>query len=253
MMKKILFSFLLACLCPLLALAQDVIVKKNGGTVVCRVVEVNKSEVIYKRWGNLQGSNYVMDLADVAAINYENGEKQRFDGTQTAQTPATVMPPKRQMGEMSDAELLNLAKMKEHKEKTKNIMSSDQAMQKAKRLKIAGWIVGPVMVVGGIAMVCASREYEGAYVYGEYFFEDEWIDPGLCAPGAILMAGGVATLTGCLVRAHNIKKKYTVQSSNIYGHDFQFRNGSSLSTNLCSLTDGRSLTPALGLGFNYNF
>ena len=114
-MKKILFSFLLACLCPLLALAQDVIVKKNGGTVVCRVVEVNKSEVIYKRWGNLQGSNYVMDLADVAAINYENGEKQRFDGTQTAQTPATVMPPKRQMGEMSDAELLNLAKMKEHK------------------------------------------------------------------------------------------------------------------------------------------
>ena len=249
-MRKILFSFLLACLCPLLALAQDVIVKKDGNAVVCRVMELNQSEVIYKRWSDLKGNNYVMSLTDVASIRYEDGKIKTFDGTETSetqeQTPLTQVPPKRQMGEMSDAELLNLAKMKE--QKGKNTMSSDRAIRKAKRLKIAGWVMGPVLLISGAIMV-GSSSYE-EYDCGYY---DSYINPALCASGSLFMLSGVLTTTSCLVRAHNIKKKYAVQSSPIYGHEFQFKNGSSLSTNLCSLTDGRSLTPSLGLGFNYNF
>lgn len=261
-MRKILCCLMLAYLFPLLAAAQDVIMKRDGNAVVCRIVEVGESEVVYKRWGNLQGNNYVMSIADITSIHYENGKKLTFNGnapepapTQTqTQAPAWTNP-SRQMGEMNDAELLNYAKMKEKMDKR---LSVDKAMKRAKRLKIVGWTLGPAMVVGGIAWVVASRMDDGwshyDFVSHQYVYEkDIWFDEALYIPGSFLMAGGIATTTGCLIRAHNIKKKYTVQSSSIYDHEFQFKNGSSLSTNICSLTDGRSLTPALGIGLNYHF
>lgn len=240
---------MLAYLFPLLAAAQDVIMKRDGNTIVCRIVEVGESEVVYKRWSNLQGNNYVMNIADIASIHYENGRKLVFDNnepepapTQTQTQAPTLLPQSHQMGEMNDAQLLDLARKKEL------ITRGNPLEKKVKRLKTAAWITGPLAVAGGIAMILVSREYDYDYYYGEYV----WIDPALMAPGCILLAGGIATTTGCLVRANNLKKRM-VQSTPIYGHDFQFKNGSALSTNICSLTDGHSPAPALGIGLNYHF
>jgi len=57
------------------AWAQDVIVKKDGSTVVCRVVEITDTEVVYKKWADLQGSNYVMERTAVSAVNYQDGRR----------------------------------------------------------------------------------------------------------------------------------------------------------------------------------
>ncbi len=47
-MKQLLvFLFLL---CSGSVFAQDVIVKKDGSTIVCRVVELTSSEITYKKW-----------------------------------------------------------------------------------------------------------------------------------------------------------------------------------------------------------
>ena len=62
-------------LCSASVSAQDVIVKKDGSTIVCRVVELTSSEITYKKWSNLNGSNYVMERSAASAINYENGKK----------------------------------------------------------------------------------------------------------------------------------------------------------------------------------
>ena len=43
-MRKILF--LLTFLCSVSMFAQDVIVKKDGSTIVCRVIEFTESEII---------------------------------------------------------------------------------------------------------------------------------------------------------------------------------------------------------------
>ena len=43
-MKQLLFFLMLFCATS--AVAQDVIVKKDGGTIVCRIVEVNSSEIV---------------------------------------------------------------------------------------------------------------------------------------------------------------------------------------------------------------
>jgi hypothetical protein len=72
-MKQLLvFLFLL---CSGSVLAQDVIVKKDGSTIVCRVVELTSSEITYKKWTDLNGSNYVMSRSDASSISYENGKK----------------------------------------------------------------------------------------------------------------------------------------------------------------------------------
>jgi hypothetical protein len=47
MMKQLLVMFML--LCSTTVFAQDVIVKKDGSTVVCRVVELTSSEIVAQR------------------------------------------------------------------------------------------------------------------------------------------------------------------------------------------------------------
>lgn len=250
-MRKILCCLMLAYLFPLLAAAQDVIMKRDGNTIVCRIVEVGESEVVYKRWSDLQGNNYVMNIADITSIHYENGRKLVFDNnapepaptqTQTqAQTPTQPWTnPNRQMGEMNDAQLLNLARKKDLMK-----VAAGNPEKKVKNLKIAAWTVAPLAVAGGLAMIFATRYYD------DWDYEYE-LNLAYAVPGIFLLAGGVATTTGCLIRANKLKKRM-VQSTPIYGHDFQFKNGSALSTNICSLTDGRSPAPALGIGLNYHF
>ncbi len=60
-MKQLLVFLLL--LCSASVSAQDVIVKKDGSTIFCRVVELTDSEISYKKWSDLNGSNYVMNLS----------------------------------------------------------------------------------------------------------------------------------------------------------------------------------------------
>ena len=75
-MKQLLvFLFLL---CAASVSAQDVIVKKDGSTIVCCVVELTSTEIVYKKWSDLNGSNYVMDRSDASAINYQNGRKENL-------------------------------------------------------------------------------------------------------------------------------------------------------------------------------
>ena len=78
---------LLLLLCSVGMSAQDVIVKKDGSTIVCRVMELNSSEIVYKKWTDLNGSNYVMNRADASAINYENGKKENISEVTNLYTP----------------------------------------------------------------------------------------------------------------------------------------------------------------------
>ena len=72
-MKKILL--ILSVLCSLSAMAQDVIVKQNGDEIQCKILEVNKNEVKYKRWTNQDGPSFAEKKSEIFMIKYENGEK----------------------------------------------------------------------------------------------------------------------------------------------------------------------------------
>lgn len=84
-MKTRLLFFLLL-ITSTTAFAQDVIVRKDGSTVLCKVIEVWEDYVTYKEWSDLEGQLCAIDVSDIQQINYQNGEKDVFS-QQTVQTP----------------------------------------------------------------------------------------------------------------------------------------------------------------------
>ena len=245
-MKKVLAVLLL--LCSVGAFAQDVIVKRDRSTVVCKVLEVTDSEITYKKWSDLKGANYVMDISLVSAINYENGKKKiiseletlpqqndQYDGTQS----------------MSDAELLKLDE-ELNRESILIIQKTNQEKEylqkKIKRLKTIGWIGGGALTATGIALL----------ITGAINSEGTLIDNDNAALGwgslACIVAGAGLTTT-CLVKAHKLQKKIdaALQTSSIYRYNIPFSNGSSLSVGADMLNDRIMNKRTVGLGLSYNF
>jgi len=60
--------------------AQDVITLRNGSRIEGKVIEVTTLEVRYKRLEQLDGPTRVIPIADVFAINYEDGRREVING-----------------------------------------------------------------------------------------------------------------------------------------------------------------------------
>lgn len=243
-MKKL--FVLLFVLCSMSAFAQDVIVKKDGSTIVCRVEKVSETDVTYKLWSDLKGSSYVMDKSLVSAINYENGKKETF--SEIVPQPSN---PDEGKQSMSDADLEKL--WEETNAERLRVFHASQQWQlqqqealrlpkKVKRLKTWGWIGGGLLAAGGIGVLAYGCS-------GDFYGFDGCIAAGT---GAIIAGAGVTTL--CLVKAHKQKKKIdALQTSSIYRYDIPFSNGSSLSISADMLNDRIMNKRTVGLGLSYNF
>lgn len=75
-MKQLLI--LLFLLCSIGVSAQDVIVKKDGTTILSKVLEVGQSVIKYKKHENPDGPTYTISKSELQAINYQNGAKDTF-------------------------------------------------------------------------------------------------------------------------------------------------------------------------------
>lgn len=69
--------------------AQDVIVKKDGSTILSKVLEVNPNDVKYKKFSNQNGPTYTINKLEILSINYENGDKDMFDDNNSEKTQTT--------------------------------------------------------------------------------------------------------------------------------------------------------------------
>lgn len=225
-MKHLLIMLLL--LCSMSVSAQDVIVKKDGSTVVCRVVTVTGTEITYKKWSDLKGSNYVMDKSLAARIDYENGKSEVFGTTESRYTPHNQNDGTQKM---NDVALIGIDK------------AIQDPIMKVKRLKIIGWVGGIALVGGGI-LTCATAEY------GNWF--DKENTQRLI--GGIAIGTGVVWATVFLVAANNIQKNMNItQSMPIYQYDLNLGNSSTLSAGIDMINDLKLNNKTLGLGLRYNF
>lgn len=226
-MKKILILLLL--LSATVASAQDVIVKKDGGTIVCRVKEVNPTQVVYRKWSALEGPNYVINRTEISVINYENGDKEEFRDDVVPATPATAQ---REMGQLSDQQLLQMTKPMNYQEKL---------IKRAKTQKLVGWIGGGILMLGGaISSFCT--------------FSDGDSDAGFICAG-IIGVGAIWT-TGFLLAANHTKKKanaWQVQSAPLFQQEFRLGGGKSLATGIDILKDRQFRHSTVGFGLRYNF
>lgn len=77
-------------LVTIIAPAQDIIVKKDGDAILCKVVKVSETEVEYKKYNNQQGPIYAVSTRNIQAINYENGDKDIFKSLNDSQIISTT-------------------------------------------------------------------------------------------------------------------------------------------------------------------
>lgn len=64
-------------------MAQDIIVFEDGNEVQAKVTEVSSMEIKYKKFSNLNGPTYIAAISDVVRIDYENGEREIFDKSES--------------------------------------------------------------------------------------------------------------------------------------------------------------------------
>ena len=225
------FWVLLMLLCSASAFAQDVIVKKNGSTVLCRIIEVNSSEVVYKKWTNLKGSNYVMERSDVSAINYENGKKDLLSTPDTNQyAPGNQSTGQQQM---NDNALLRMDY------NARNIPA------KVKRLKIIGWTGGAILAAAGISLIAVHIIEDGSVLP-----QGMWIYGGL---GGI--AAGAIWTGSFLYSAKRYQKiaNSMVLSTPIWQDEFKLKEGKTLIAGVDLLKDNMHQSNTIGLALRCNF
>ena len=117
MNKKRLLMLLLLSLSLGVAMAQDVIVKKDGSTILSKVLEISETEIKYKKWSNQDGPMYTISRNEVNSINYQNGELELItNGTNANQSFGFTNGKMERVGrelvlddrELSDEEILSL-------------------------------------------------------------------------------------------------------------------------------------------------
>lgn len=209
-------------LCSTGTFAQDVIVKKNGSTILCRILEVNSSEVVYKKWNNLKGNNYVMERSDVTAINYENGKKELLSEPGFNQ----YAPGNQNTGQqqMNDNALLRMD------------YNAQKTPEKVKKLKAIGWTGGLVLIGGGLFIVAINNQDNGKY-------------------GACAIAAGAIWTGAFLYSAKRYQKivDSMVLNTPIWQNEFKLKEGNSLMAGVDLLKDNLHQTNTVGLALRCNF
>lgn len=215
-------------LCSISAYAQDVIVKKNGSTVLCRIVEVNSSEVIYKKWTNLKGANYVMERSDVSAINYENGKKDLLSTLDTNQ----YAPSNQNTGQqqMNDNALLRMD------------YNAQKIPAKVKKLKTIGWTGGAILAGLGITFIASPQIIHNDSAYGQY------AGIGCIATGAIW----TCSFLNSAKRYQKIANSMVLNTP-IWQDEFKLKEGRTLMAGVDLLKDNMRQSNTIGLALRCNF
>lgn len=223
-MKRFLFS-LVAILFTCICFAQDVIIKKDGTTILSTVIKVGQSEVEYKKYNNQTGPTYTISIKDLSAINYANGTKDTFTSTYNDQGIFTSETASQFSNDEGLMKLYDAAHGRYHK--------------KAKRIKTLGWVVGGTLFVAGGVLTFVGIGDE----------DDVMLVLGAAAAGV-----GAITWTTCTLVGNHIgkKSKYSVQSNPIFQQEFKIGKNS-LALGVDMLKDNTFKNQTLGLGLSYKF
>ncbi len=227
-MKQLLvFLFLL---CSASVFAQDVIVKKDGSTIVCRVVELTSSEIVYKKWSDLNGSNYVMNRADASAINYQDGKKVNLSEVTNLYKPHNQNDGTQQY---NDRALLLL-----DKESNMTSVKTTNAFK----------YTGGGLLLGG----CAIFAITSIVLYAGYNEQNSNVGAGTLALGVSALCGwgGFALIKS----ANNARKRYnSLQTASLFQQTINISHTSSLLAGVDIIRDNVKHTSTMGLGLRYNF
>jgi len=90
-MKKTLLTFLFLATLTSSMFSQDIITKKSGDDIMSKILEVNQSEIRYKKYDNITGPTFTILKSDVMMVRYENGTKDIFNEVSSPSSTSTQM------------------------------------------------------------------------------------------------------------------------------------------------------------------
>lgn len=64
---------------PICAYAQDLITTKDGDTIQAKILEVDKDEIKYKKYGYLDGPTFVVPNKNVLTVQYADGTSETYN------------------------------------------------------------------------------------------------------------------------------------------------------------------------------
>lgn len=91
-MKNVLFLIITFIAISNNVFAQDNIVLKSGDEIKSKVLEINQTEIKYKKFDNQNGPTYIIPKANVFLIKYENGSKEIINEIGNQQNPKISEP-----------------------------------------------------------------------------------------------------------------------------------------------------------------
>lgn len=225
-MKKLISIMLCFCV-SMIAMAQDVIVKKDGSTILSKVLEVSDTEVKYKKFSNLEGPTYTIKVKELQAINFQNGEKESF------QAKTTLDEHKSTSSYIPNNEIPPLDIRIDKGIKESNMLQRQKLLASAKGWRTAGGVIVVLGLAGELACI---------------IFTD--------MPVWIPITGGLAVMSVGVAFRHIGNHKETaaeaINISHIYKHDFNIGNGN-LSAGIDMMNDHIRSERALGIGVSYSF
>lgn len=235
-MKKLLLFLMLIAAC-VSATAQDVIVKKDGSTVLCKIIQVNDNEVVYLKWSELKGPQYIMDSSLVSNINYQDGRQDKLN----EQTTNSYAPGIQQTGDAqyNDNALLAL-------DRARNNTADINYTKKAKNLKIIGWTVGlPVFLTGAVILLPIGFDAYGTAGY----------QPKGCQIGGIAcILVGAATTTTCLIYANKYKNMAnSLNSFSLVSKEILNGKNLDLTASMDLIQNRHFQNSSVGIGIQVNF
>lgn len=215
-MKQILTLLLL--LCTMTASAQDIIVKKDGTPIKCRIVEETKDEITFKKWENLEGDNYVMNRSDIQTVT-------RDENPNIWVTPSVP----EDMPRVSDDFLRRL-------DYERHLSPQTRRLHNLKWTAIGTAIAAPVFA-------------------GLMFLDYSGEDPSyrLSMIGISFAAAATAITTGIWYGVEKHKVKRNIYAASFYEQGYTFKNGTRFSASTDLLRDSHTNNTAIGIGFHYNF
>lgn len=241
-MNKRFFLFFVCCVVTSLSIvASDVIVKKDGSTILAKILKVSQSEVEYKKASNLEGPTYSIPVSDILSINYENGEKDTFDSADNPNKQNANTTHNKNSHETTHEIQYTSYPYSQYDNFLTNkgldlYQKKEDLLSKARTYKTIGGI-GMFLGFGAAAagVVCA------------YLGVDEIICYSLAGGGMALgCSGGITWAVG-----RNMQNKAkTITVASIYGKDINIKNGIILTpgVNLMAIQDMMSCKYAFGIG-----
>lgn len=85
-MTKTIFTLLAFISISITAFSQDIITQKSGEDIQAKVLEINQTDVKYKKFDNQNGPTFTLLKSDILMIRYENGTKDIFNQTEEMKT-----------------------------------------------------------------------------------------------------------------------------------------------------------------------